>query len=1327
MTTGLFTPKRQGLLLRGLADRCANGVEQWERLGTQHAERLAALLQQQQQEKQQLQAESEAVLRESLKRWDQADETVTSAYEQNVLEARSELNRMQVEFKRRHRQGIQEIGQRWDASKQQATQVFESKKGLPAQQKTRDTNRLTAAWNEIHQRLETGREIAMKRLHQLSDPPATSESYQPPASVDQAIETLDRLTADCDENLAQLGDDFSVRFLESVYPAIVMLLSLIVWSLGVLFMGAQPPALWLAAGLGVPIVVGILCFAIFTPRLKRITRQWYPGIEQSAVDAVAVVKDGQECATKAAQTLAQQIKDQHQQALRQADETKRQQTDALEAKLKQEREQRESTLRDRIAALENNYHDSFAGVENSHGSEFSDLSRAHKQRLADANTQRLAKREQLAAAQEAEDQSVAQRLRDGLRRGLGHIDTANAQMQQQHPDWESVVAGNPGTVSSLSLAPVGYLDVADYLRRSVEIAASKSEHDPASAAHNGSAAIAGKDYVRHGLSIADTLPEPMPNRLPVALTAAEHSGLLIDCPGGSSEAVIELVRAVLWRLLAALPPGELKLTLLDPIGRGQTFASLMALSDHDPTLVGHRAWTQPNQIEARLAELTQHMEDVLQTYLRDNYETIDQYNAQAGAMAEPYRVVAAIGIPNGLTPAGYANLRVLLENGRRCGIITVLVRDSEAAWPHDFAALPMDRLLHLQVDSQGHIRHTDPLLGELPFSPIQPPPNGMAAELVEKIGRGAIDGRRVEIPFDDVMPADLYNDGDASDGLDIPLGQQGAGRRLRMQLGEGVRQHMLVAGKTGSGKSTLLHTIITAGALKYSPDELHVYLLDFKKGVEFKLYADAKLPHARVIGIESEREFGQSVLERLDRELQRRGELFRASGVQEVGEYRRTSGQAMPRIMLVVDEFQELFIRDDRIAQDCTMLLDRLVRQGRSFGMHVILSSQSLAGAYSLPRNTLGQMAVRVALQCSESDALVILAEDNNAARLLSRPGEAIYNDAGGLVEGNQPFQVGWLDHNRHRDLLNGLAERYPEAETEYGPTVIFEGNRPARWSAAIAEAALAGDEKKPASVHDGFGGLLGEAVAIGPPVGLRLPAQPGRNVLMVCGDADLSRDVLGVSIASLYGGAMAQGKQLRVVMLDGRRSGDDTHSAAEFAIASGVPVEHIKPRDAEAKLLEIAELVAARNQMDAPEEESPVLVVIDPLERFRDLRQEENSFSFSLDAAPKQSGGSALQNILKDGSAAAVHMIVSCGSVETVGRWLSRQTQHDLEINILGRMSISDSSQLIDSPEAGRLSPASMLVYDDSSGRMEKFRVFDLPPAEAMQAWLESQTVGKN
>src|SRR5205814_2563545 len=138
------------------------------------------------------------------------------------------------------------------------------------------------------------------------------------------------------------------------------------------------------------------------------------------------------------------------------------------------------------------------------------------------------------------------------------------------------------------------------------------------------------------------------------------------------------------------------------------------------------------------------------------------------------------------------------------------------------------------------------------------------------------------------------------------------------------------------------------------------------------------------------------------------------------------------------------FVEDDRVAQECALLLDRLVRQGRAFGLHVLLGSQTLGGAYSLARSTIDQMAVRIALQCSDADAQLILSKDNTAARLLSRPGEAIYNNQNGLVEGNDLFQVVWLDDARRENLLADVRKRADEAGFEQTVPLVFEGNVPA-------------------------------------------------------------------------------------------------------------------------------------------------------------------------------------------------------------------------------------------------------------------------------------------
>jgi len=44
--------------------------------------------------------------------------------------------------------------------------------------------------------------------------------------------------------------------------------------------------------------------------------------------------------------------------------------------------------------------------------------------------------------------------------------------------------------------------------------------------------------------------------------------------------------------------------------------------------------------------LTEHMETVIQKYLRNEYETIDEYNAQAGELAEPYRYLVIADYPS---------------------------------------------------------------------------------------------------------------------------------------------------------------------------------------------------------------------------------------------------------------------------------------------------------------------------------------------------------------------------------------------------------------------------------------------------------------------------------------------------------------------------------------------------------------------------------------------------------------------------------------------------------------------------------------------------------
>ena len=533
--------------------------------------------------------------------------------------------------------------------------------------------------------------------------------------------------------------------------------------------------------------------------------------------------------------------------------------------------------------------------------------------------------------------------------------------------------------------------------------------------------------------------------LPLLLPFPQRSLLLLKAAGEGRAKAVQAIQAVMLRMLTAMPPGKVRFTILDPVGLGENFSAFMHLADYDEQLIAARIWTDAAHIEQRLANLTDHMENVIQVYLRNEFQSIEDYNRSAGEMAEPYRVLVVADFPANFSEAAAHRLKSIVTSGARCGVFTLLAVDTKLPSPRQFHLADLEpEAMVLALEGGAFRVAASPTMG-----PCRRPWRSRRrrerfTEIVRAVGREVKDVSRVEVPFECAVPAEPeWWTANSRGGIDVPLGRAGAMKLQHLELGKGTSQHVLISGKTGSGKSTLLHVLITNLALRYSPDEVALYLVDFKKGVEFKAYARFALPHARVVAVESEREFGLSVLQHLDGELRRRGDLFRKLGVQDLKGYRTTQPDArLPRILLIVDEFQELFVDDDRIAQEAALLLDRLVRQGRAFGIHVLLGSQTLGGAYSLARSTIGQMAVRIALQCSESDAHLILSEENTAARLLTRPGEAIYNDANGVYEGNHPFQVVWLSDAQRDDYLRRIAAAGQRSGSTAGPpAIVFEGN----------------------------------------------------------------------------------------------------------------------------------------------------------------------------------------------------------------------------------------------------------------------------------------------
>ena len=786
-------------------------------------------------------------------------------------------------------------------------------------------------------------------------------------------------------------------------------------------------------------------------------------------------------------------------------------------------------------------------------------------------------------------------------------------------------------------------------------------------------------------------------RVPVGISLVDPELVVTRSSQTFRNNAIEFHKRVMIQALTSVAPGKVRFTCIDPVGLGDSLSDFMHLADFDPRLITDRIWTEKSHIERVLADTVAHMENVIQKYLRNDYNSIQDYNREAGEISEPFRFIVINDFPRGFSELSLESLSSIITSGSRCGVYVMIHVDQSLNLPAKFdpSLLETDSVQFEVHENQLSVIGPDGSSIDIATNPL-PEPHQITA-VMKKIGELAIDASRVEVPFSAIRPEKLWSK-TCDEELVIPLGRSGAKNMQSIRLGRGTSQHALIAGRTGSGKSTLLHVLIANASLWYSPEELQLYLVDFKKGVEFKTYAALDLPHAKAVAVESDREFGLSLLQRIDNELSQRGDVFRKLGVQNLPAYRDLSNQpAMPRILLIIDEFQELFVEDDKLAQEASLLLDRIVRQGRAFGVHAIMGSQTLGGAYALAKSTMSQMQIRIALQCSEADSYLILGEDNGAARLLGRPGEAIYNDAGGAVSANAPFQIVWLGDEERDSELSQLQKYAESTFTRDQPMVVFEGSAPVHIenSTAINEASpLAGPHI-----------WLGEPVAIRGPVGLPIKRQGGSNLLIVGQQPETALGLISAAVESLAR-TLPESTLERLVVVDGTPL-EDPLSGHLDKTAANYPEVLVKSwREADDAVAsfhtELKERLA-----NGKEDDPTRVLILHGLQRFRGLRTVED-FSFSASEGPP-APDKQFEELLRDGPTVGLHVITWCDSVTNLNRTIARGTLRDFELKVLLQMSAADSSLLVDAPAAAQLGGARALLSIEETNQLEKFRPYRL------------------
>lgn len=1043
--------------------------------------------------------------------------------------------------------------------------------------------------------------------------------------------------------------------------------------------------IWLLANVALAVVVSVLLFTYLAQSARRQAAALFHPICQARVDAKILRKRCLEIARTTYKEQRAASKIQNQQALKKAYKKCRQEVRDILAQRNRELAAAEKTFPPRLAELERKRENELNQAETMHQLQIADLTQRREQELASLNEKFSRLREDISRRHANDWGKLATAWKQACGRFQATSQEIDQACRQRFAPWADPIWQKwpmPTTV------PMGM--------RFGELGV-KAELIP------------------HGIPADPQLPRLALDGLtfPALLSFPERASLLLKTNDEGRQRALETLEALMMRFLTGLPPGKVRFTILDPLGRGEQFAAFMHLADYEELLLTSRIWTEAVHIEQRLVDLTEHMENVIQKYLRNQFETLEEYNAQAGEVAEPYRLLVVANFPTCFSPDSARRLLSLATSGARCGIYTLISVDTRQPVPQGFNLVDLERAcLTLTLRDQEFVWN-DTDFSPFPLRLDRPPDAETENKLIHQAGQEAKRVGRVEVPFEFVAPTpDHYWKSDSRSGIAVPLGRAGALQRQNLVLGQGTSQHALIAGKTGSGKSTLLHALITQLALNYSPDEVELYLIDFKKGVEFKTYATHELPHARVVAVESEREFGLSVLQRLDGELKFRGERFRELGVTDLNAYRaemdsvRQKGGdeiVMPRILLIVDEFQEFFVEDDKIAQESALLLDRLVRQGRAFGMHILLGSQTLGGAYSLARSTIDQMAVRIALQCSEADAHLILSKDNSAARLLTRPGEAIYNAANGMLEGNNLFQIVWLSDERRDNYLERVSAMARSHNGKPRSLIVFEGMAPSELPKNAALQNLM--QHGPPAAPTVWTAWLGEAIAIKEPTAAVFKKQSGSNLLMVGQQGEAAFNLLAAAAVGLAA-QVSDATSPTIFFVPGvppEGGGEPVLEALASHLAPRLKV--VASRDLPALMAQFAEELDRR--MKNPGHAEPQFLLLYGLHRLRDLRKEEE-FGFGK-KEEKASPAKIFANVLREGPTVGLFTVVWCDNLNNLNRALDRQMLREFELRVLFQMSAADSSNLIDSPMAAKLGMHRALYYTEDQGRMEKFRPYGL------------------
>lgn len=456
--------------------------------------------------------------------------------------------------------------------------------------------------------------------------------------------------------------------------------------------------------------------------------------------------------------------------------------------------------------------------------------------------------------------------------------------------------------------------------------------------------------------------------LPVEISNTQEYVMTITCTPSKRKKLDRALQNLVLTTINENPVGTHKVYVLDAVRFNS--ASMGSLRALESSCVMEQIPRNPDQLTATLEQIVSGFADTDE--ILELHDSVSEYNASVDSAKQiPLSTIIVFGWPNSFAGRDRELLQRIMTNYERYGISLVVVTyqnnikksGSEKETMPEYAMQNAIQVVMTQSENTITLAGGPPqhftwysFNGELSSEYVDSLLKNQAVK--ETIGNEYI--KRYSLTERPAYVREYKK-------IELPFGIDGKDQAHSVSF-ENENFATYLVGASRSGKSTLLHTLIAGLIRNYHPDNVELWLADFKQ-LEFKRYIKHLPPHVKYVLLDESTELVFDLIDKLTAEMMERQKLFARLGKQRIDQVDTTKlDQPLPVIFVILDEFS---IMSQSIAESpiYKLRLQNILAKGAALGIKFLFSSQTFTtGVAGLTATARAQIQQRIAMKGTKEE-----------------------------------------------------------------------------------------------------------------------------------------------------------------------------------------------------------------------------------------------------------------------------------------------------------------------------------------------------------------------